>query len=401
MVAINLGLYYFRCMKPHHIRKYPLLLILLLFSCINVFYVNQALGNPGDTTICFFKKIKYWGDIRVNKLADADYFRVLILTDPTDPDSTVQVQEFYKDGKQKLLGTSNLKTGNARQASMKLTGSWTSYFPNGKKMGMYNATDDGNQYMYFFYPTGKIHICMRNNLYWECYDKDGNMTCKGGNGLWSYYDQDFNIVTLSGMVKNGYQDGIWHGDTHRSDSIKYTYTYKRGVLTDRTGFDRSGKSYPFDYVIETEGYYAYKYRYMAGEKDVGGPVAFVKDVRTNLKWPRDENGKKIAIDTMHVIFTIEGEGTLSNISLLGDVNPKVNAAIVAAVKQCKNWHPVRYYGIPLKTIIVCPLSYTGKYYDGAPPVNVPIGYMTEDGVNPEMHAYYGSHVDYKRFVPDL
>ncbi|MGN6178620.1 MAG: hypothetical protein ACTHNW_05535 [Mucilaginibacter sp.] len=382
-------------------RKYPFILNLLLLILISILFVSKGLCNPGDTTICFFKKVKYYNDVRVNKLADADYFRVLILNDPADPDSTVQVQEFYKDGKQKLLGTSKLKTGNARSPSIKLYGSWASYFPNGKKMGMYNAADAGNQYVYFFYPTGEIYMCIKNGLNWECYDKDGNMTCKEGNGLWSYYDQDFNLVTLSGMVKNGYQNGIWHGDTHRSDSIKYTYRYKMGVLADRTGFDKNGKAYPFDYVLEKEGYYAYKYSYNAGEKNIGGPVAFLKDVRTNLKWPHDEKGKKISIDTMHVVFTIEGEGVLSNISLLGDVDPKVNAAIVTAVKQCKNWHPVKYYGIPLKTIIVCPLSYTSKYYNGAPPVDLPAGYMTEAGINPNRSAYYGSHVDYKRFLPDL
>jgi len=379
-------------------KKHSYLLKLFLFISLNILYVNKARCSSGDTTICFFKKTKYYGDLPVKTLAEADYFRLLILT---DPDSTVDVQEFYKNGKPKLLGTSNLQSGNARLPSIILKGSWTSYFPNGKKMGMYNAENEGNRYVYFFYPTGKIYTCIKNNLYWECYDKNGELTCKEGNGLWTLYDENFDQIKQQGIVKKGYPDGEWQGNTHRNDSIKYTYTFRNGTLVKRIGYDNNGKAYPFDYIIEWEGYYAYQYGYKAGEENVGGPVAFVKDVRGYLKWPRDEKGKKISIDTMHVVFTIEGDGTLSNISLLGDVDEKVNTAVIAAVKQCRDWHPVRYYGVPLKTIITCALTYTSGYYGGAPPIAIPKTITGNMGQPADMHSYFGSHVDYKRFVPDL
>lgn len=379
-------------------KKYENLLRLFLIIIVNILFISNAFCNPGDTTLCFFKKVKYSGDIPVTTLADADYVRMLILT---DPDSTVSVQEFYKDGKPKLLGTSNLHTGNARTPFIKLSGSWTSFFPNGKKKSMFNAEVSGDKYVYYFYPTGKIYSCLRNGQYWECYDKNGTMICKGGNGLWYYYEDDFNEISCQGTVKKGLAEGDWHGNTHRSDSIKYTYSYRNGMLYKRTGYDKNGKTYPFDYTIEYEGYYEYKYSYNAGEKNIGGPVAFVKDVRGYLKWPRDESGKKISIDTMHVSFTIEEDGTLTNISVPGEVNAQITQAIVAAVKRCKNWHPVRYYGVPLKTVITIPLSYSSGYYNGAPPIAVPLSVTNDIGQPADMHSYFGSHVDYKRCVPDL
>ena len=157
------------------------------------------------------------------------------------------------------------------------------------------------------------------------------------------------------------------------------------LLTNRIGYDKTGVSFPFQYIMERPGYFR-------------GPVEFAKDIRAHLKWPRDSKGNKISIDTMHISFIIEKDGHFSDITLLGKIDSNVNKAFIDAVQKCRNWAPFRYYGVPFKAKIICALSYKSGYIESATIAQAnPLGTTNAT----DKQAYYSSLIEYREFEPDF
>lgn len=329
----------------------------ILVLAISISLLNTAKCQKKDTTITY-RKYGAIGDYKVMTRDSADFIRIVLPSDDINEDLTVN--EFYKNGHIKLIGKfDHVYYNNKRNSYEQLVGDCITYFPNGKKKATmtYNeGSKVGDEYL--FYPTGTIYSYIKHVwsgrrleapkvLNWECYDDKGNKTCADGNGRWLLFNDSFQL-TLSGNVKNGQYDGEWKGATLKADSIKYTYNFKDGVLISGIGYDRTGKAYPFARDAQAP-IYKVKASYYNVE-----PNVFVRQVRNNTEIPNDAKGKKASLDTAHVAFIVERDGSLTNIQLLGNTNPELAEAVKKAVEKIGGWSPRTYYGIPVRSRITLP-----------------------------------------------
>ncbi len=148
-------------------------------------------------------------------------------------------------------------------------------------------------------------------------------------------------------------DGEWHFTTFKPDTIKYTSKYKKGFLVSSIGYDKHGNAYPFEEELQKAHY-----------KSRG--LTFIEVLRSHIKLPRDTNGRKMSMDTLHVSFVVEKDGRLSSYKILGEVNQQLKDAIFAGLDKINGWTPQKQFGVPFRTEIVFPLSevsgFSGNYY---------------------------------------
>ena len=323
----------------------------ILFVLGSIFFINATKCQMADTAF-FYYKTNYFGHIRkVSTLDSADFVRAILAPDPGE--SFFNVKEFCRNGKIKFIGKTDPDVLNAdpkKTGVLFLTGDCINYFPSGKRQSITHYSrgqKDGDEYL--FYPDGRIYCYLKNRfkkgdftpatLYWECYNKNGDMICKAGNGNWIRYDQDFNVL-LQGQVKNGLYEGDWHGSGMLDDSIKYIYKYSKGVFVSGITYDKSGTAYPFVEDIARAGY--------KGD--------FLRKFESEFRMPKEVDEKNISFDSDSLSFIVEREGSLSHPQVLGITDPALDSALINALMKCSGWYPRKNYGIPLRSQITFPLK---------------------------------------------
>jgi antitoxin component YwqK of YwqJK toxin-antitoxin module len=335
-----------------------------LFIVVNILAFD-ATARSIDTAVMFFT----YGGQTVRTLDSADYY--MLILSPTPPDNRYNIQEFYKNGKIKLIGKGDEKENSMRTGIVRLVGDCTTYYPDGNKSGLIhynNGYKEGLEYLY--YPNGNVlsvikHIIASSSIYdetyyWDCYDDEGTPICKDGNGKWIKYDDSCRYIKLEGQVKNGYMEGDWTGKVFLPDTIKYTYYYKRSLIQSSVGYDKTGKAFPFANDFEPATYKS-------------GPLLFLERLRNHIKLPKDTNGLKMLIDTEHISFTVEKDGKLSQFGIGGNVAALLKEAVYDALAKSNEWIPSKIYGVPFRTQIILPLSeisgykdnYVGRQYRGS------------------------------------
>jgi len=362
--------------------------------CFTIFIIsiNTAICQiKPDTTVYYFKYAQPQ-DALITNAERADYFRVILPPDQNDDRSNIK--EFYKNGKAKLIGKSGSETiSNLKSSQIVLDGDCVSYYSNGKKESTVHYSKgykDGVEYI--FYPDGKVYCSIKHilfqeiyekTLFWECYDDKGNMICQNGNGLWLLYDENYKNVINQGNIKNGYEDGEWHGRTLRPDSITYVYFYKKGDLIKSLGY-KDKIAYPFNEAFEHASYHK------------GELTDFIENLKGHLKWPIGEDGKKISLDTIQISFIIEKDGTLNEIEVLGTQKSNIKEALVTALKKTDKWTPAKYYGVPFRTNVILPLQYNSKYMElqhTQGPIKYP-GIQQYEGIQQKQVSYYERLIDF-------
>lgn len=322
------------------------LLILILLTTI----VTKAFCSKHIDTAVVFLRVAGDYTIKAMSLDQATYYRFIL--PPDSGDNRYNVKEFYKDGKLKLVGKidSGSDLRDRTSASVTYDGECISYFPSGvKSMISYYKSGDKDGLEYLFYPNGEPYCTMKyvqekgTMYYWDWYDINGNELCKNGNGKWIAYFDDYKTIKFEGQVANGEMEGEWHYTTFWPDTIKYTRKYKKGFLVSSIGYDKHGNAFPFQNEQERASYKT-------------GQITFLEVLRSRIKLPKDTNGKKMSMDTAHVSFIIEKDGHIDKFSILGDVDPKLREAVFAGLEKCHGWNPERYFGVPVRTQIVFPLS---------------------------------------------
>lgn len=337
--------------------------VLLLF--INLIICFAVHAQQSDTSIYFFRSVSKTFAVKVNALAESDFFRLVYSSD--DEPNKFIIKEFYRNGTIKLLGASAAvaapNKNTCGDAIVKFDGDRAIYGTNGKTMATSHFVDgikNGDEYL--FYPDGKIYCDVKHEapdrskltpysyityhetdpLYWECYDSKGNKLCENGVGEWIQYSDDFSTIVMHGPVKKGLRDGTWFGNTLRADSIKYKAVYKKGVVVSGTGFDKNGTAYTFKTINEK------------AECAKGDVFSFLLTVYNSVQLPQGFH--RSAIEKMLFSFIVEKDGTLTNFQAIGNAAPEIKEAI-AALKINKTWIPARYYGVPFRTRVVLPFTF--------------------------------------------
>lgn len=329
-----------------------------LLAVINLLaFTGAKAQQPHIIAIYYFKHTGNNFITKVGTLDEAEYFRVLL--PPTSEDHRYNVQEYYKNGKIKLIGKILAEdTVGFNNGSLQLDDQCITYYPDGKKESMITySSGRKNGDEYYFYPNGKIYSYIKNALFhlytsdsklMECYDINGEQICNNGNGKWIVYDSAYKNVKIEGTVKDGKKEGEWNGKASWPDSIKYTYIFKNNLVDKCFGYDKSGTKFEFEKEYENASF-------------KGGPPTFIQSVRNHYKTPN--NSRKAALDTMHIAFVIEKDGSLSNCDVEGSVDQSIKDALIMAMKSCRKWSPTKYYGVPFRTKIILPMKYESGYLD--------------------------------------
>lgn len=318
---------------------------LSLFVLVNVF-VFRASAAP-DTAVMFFNR----SGQTVKTLERADYY--MLIMSPIPPDDHYIIQEFFKNGKVKLIGKGDAKENSLKTGMVRLDGDCTTYYPDGNKSALIKYVDgykDGPEYLY--YPNGaelgliKHHTAGTHiydeTLYWDCYDLKGNKICDGGNGKWLEYDDSCKYIQKQGMVKKGFREGDWQGIYAAFDSIKYIYRYNHSLIDKSEGYDKQGKAYPFS-----------QEQILADYKN-GGMYKFVEGMYNRLK-PAKNNPQLAISDSTKLSFIVEKNGSISHAAVLGDSDDQSTQTILAALAKCNGWDPTRLFGIPYRTEMIIPM----------------------------------------------
>lgn len=324
-------------------------------------FIASAFGQEKYLAIYYFKYAS--GDYlnrsnpyanRIQSLDGADFFRVLL--PPSDGDKRFNVQEYYPNGKIKLIGKIIPEdTIFIRDSNIRPDGTCATYYPDGRKetiINYLNETQHGDEYLFF--PSGKLYQYVINSYNGlkriDCYDTNGNQVCGSGNGQWVEYDKQYKNIIVQGPVVNGKREGEWRQKAQWPDSIGCVLDYKNDIMINSYGLDKLGIKYPF-----TESFIS------AGAK--GRASSFIQSVRRHLKLSEESKDEKLLIDTMHMSFIVGKDGSMSHYDVLGIVPAEIKNAIINAMKQCRGWAPAKLYGISLTTQLVLPMVYKQGYLE--------------------------------------
>lgn len=315
---------------------------------IGLIAANTAFCKTIDTAVMFFNR----SGKTVRTLDSAAYY--MLILPPTPDDARYNIQEFYRNGKIKLIGKSDAHENSMRTGVVRFEGDCTTYYPDGNKSAFIHykmGYKDGQEYLY--YPKGNVLSVIKHvqgssfifdrNFFWDCYDDKGNAICKEGNGRWITYDDSCKYIQYGGPVKNGLMEGTWTGKIFEPDTINYTFLFKDSRVQSSVGYDKNGKAYPFKNEFERATYRS-------------GPLVFLERLRNRIKLPKDADGKKMSIDTMHVSFVVERDGKLSQFEISGTVAQQVKDVVFAALEKSNEWIPSKVYGVPFRTRVILPLS---------------------------------------------
>jgi MORN repeat variant len=193
---------------------------------ISLFFCRGAFAQKRDTSVYYLNNS---GKV-VSSKDSADYFLVILPPDINADKNLFIVKEFYKDGKIRLIGSTTSKS-----LDFVFQGSQITFFPNGHKMRITQfkkgePIDDVIEY----YPNGKLYNIKsypRNKKIFlkQCNDSTGNVLAQNGDGKWlDFFDETFKENYAEGVVKNGLQEGGWHGRINGIDN--YVWVYQKGEL---------------------------------------------------------------------------------------------------------------------------------------------------------------------------
>jgi antitoxin component YwqK of YwqJK toxin-antitoxin module len=338
-----------------------------LLISFNAFFSNCFQAVNTDTSKYYYKVFDngFIGEISGPKYAD--FYRLVIT--PDSADANYIVEDFYNDGHPKFRGTYKRSFGIGKDGKGTLDGPGIGFFENGKTSSdeIYsNGLKSGLEHLYF--PDGKLYAVYKYDEYGfsafdnaesqrkhfiDCYEDNGISTCIKGNGQWRIYDSNFKSIILKGTVKNGHQDGEWTNDTFLSDSVKYTYAFKKGEFIGGTGFDKAGHAYPFRHTIENADC-------KIGMND------FLVSVQRSVKFLKGTTGSNIDLQDVELSFIIEPSGQLTELVLKGTEDAGLSETFTSIVVKAGNWAPHKHFGIPMRTQITVPLEnkklYTGYGY---------------------------------------
>jgi len=306
----------------------------LLFSLLIYGKTYAQVGK--DTVVYFMKNDGQKVDIK----DDADY---ILFNLPFDPNTGLyKVVEINKNGTPRLITNSR-----TRVDLFKMEGVTTIYFPNGKKrsVGIYKNGEIAGDVVYY-YPNGKFYMSLTLDTdklmhISESRDSTGKPLVDKGNGEMPSFNNDFTHF-MKGKVVNGLPEGEWHGSIN--DTGRFVCNYIKGALTYGTGYDKTGKAYPFTKIYEEPVF-------------PGGMDAFHTFLIKTFHYPYLANlNLATGRYTVYVKFTIDKDGSVTDVSLAQKPpSESIGKEIIRTIKLSPKWTTAYQYGMPIQVKYTIPI----------------------------------------------
>ena len=269
---------------------------------------------------------------------------VRIIKRDTADQTLFTVEDYYKNGRLKQVGKSLVAS-----LPLQRTGSFLSFFPNGRRKSIENFQDgriDGDQY--YYYPNGKAY-CVSTYDYSnqkiivkESNDSTGKVMASNGNGAHILYDENFKQILEQGPILDGTRNGEWTGTVY--DTIYYKCTYSHGNSVSGTSRTKSGRVYNFTNDFSNPEFQ-------------GGEFAFYKFLAHNIKYPPVARDNKVQ-GKVFINFTIDSEGKLSKFAILRGIGSGCDEEAIRVLSLSPPWIPGKIYGVPVKVSFTFPISYS-------------------------------------------
>ncbi|MBD1365858.1 energy transducer TonB [Mucilaginibacter sp. ZT4R22] len=93
----------------------------------------------------------------------------------------------------------------------------------------------------------------------------------------------------------------------------------------------------------------------------GGEKAFVDYLTKAIVYPMVARKKNVQ-GRIILVFTVEKDGSLTNIRVVKKVSPEIDAEAVRVIRESPHWIPGTIKGQPVRTLFAIPLNFnlTGK-----------------------------------------
>lgn len=322
---------------------------IFLILIIAMIFKLSASAQKTDTVVYYLKipKGTTWPSfnsvVPINNKDSADFYRVISQSDTNTDRKLFVVNDFYKNGKPKLIGKTK-----TQKYYLQPSGTCVEFYPNGRRKSVKNYNDGKLRgEVIEYYPNGKAYITGMYDdssrlIVNQCTDSTGKVLAQNGNGHYIKYDDGFKQVDSEGEIVNGRENGEWHGIL--GDTIKYTCMYVNGVGKNGVSHNINGKEYVFLIAVDMP---AYK----------GGIVAFYKYLASNVHYPALAKENYVQ-GKVYLTFVVDKEGTLTDIKVIRGIGSGCDEESVRVLQQSPKWHPGKLYGVPVRVQYSMPISFT-------------------------------------------
>ncbi len=270
-----------------------------------------------DTLIQYF-------DLRWNRVQkqNASFYRKAFKNDK----KTWTVIDYYIDGQLQMSGT--FKSGKFK----KKEGHFVYFFKNGLKRseGEYN-NDHNIGHWTRWHDTGELKMK-------GFYDSKGNKS-----GYWKYWYSS-RVLDYEGEYLNDKKNNEWKW-YFENGQISSREIYKKGELVEFEYLDENGNR-----VKEAEYVYAMP-------EFVGGLKALMTYLKDNIKYPKEAKLSNIS-GRVFLQFTVEEDGTISNVIITKSVHPLLDKEALRVVENMPDWIPGREHNRPVKALFNLPVKFT-------------------------------------------
>lgn len=321
----------------------------ILVLIVSTFPILSSLAQDKQ----FFYFLKENGN-EVQVKDSADFIRIISL--PEKGEKLFSIQDFYIDGRKKLLGKAYLI-----EPYVAFEGLVLNYYPNGKtKSSLTYAKNVPIGNAYFFFENGKVRSQLEyadkekttnnsdNNLIKPepklIYQIDslGEVSVKDGNGyLIEKTKVENDTLIEEGNYKNGYKDGEWKGK-YVSGKSSYTETYADGKFI-------SG--------VNTIGIDKINYAVLGKAPDFeGGVDKFYQHVISSLKYPKEL--LDLGLNGYVVLrFKIAKDGQVGEIEVLKSLIPSADEEALRVIRSASKWIPGYSRGVPVEVYYTIPIRF--------------------------------------------
>jgi TonB family protein len=281
----------------------------------------------------------------------ADFIR--IIEEPDSGEKNFVVQEFYVNGKRKLIGKASIF-----KPIIIYEGNVACYNKDGIKKSSTNYVKDvpvGKAY--YFFEDGKIQkeieylpinkseetrLEPKIRLIYQV-DSLGQVYVKDGNGhLIEYTTIEKDSLVEEGNYIDGFKDGVWKGG-YASGKSSYVENYNLAELV-------SG--------VTTVGDKIYEYTvFEIPPQYNGGVEKFYKFLEKNVKYPREAFKNRISGKVL-LSFIVEKDGSIADILVVKTVSPIIDAEAKRVLSSSPKWIPALQRGIPVRVKYNIPMNFS-------------------------------------------